>query len=300
MLRSIFSSKYVLAYICSILFALSSCSSTDQSEFDDPMEVIHYDHSEDEDEESQVIDDYSQYHDDGSEDEELGHSEVTSDEAVNEAMYDSTDAPNYQDGSHDIAAGLDALSIPQNPEALSDSEPQLPDYSDSGSIDALASDSMNQGSFSNSYASTSPSIGGDSSHGEYIVQPGDTLSVISLRIFGTSRRWRELADINGVSEPTRIMPGDLIRYPLTQRSEEFQSLYTSLPTETVTVQAGDTLSAIADRVMGRPAYWRCIWRLNAETIPDPHRIEIGQVLHYVDPSRLNAAMSEKGWSVYGH
>lgn len=50
------------------------------------------------------------------------------------------------------------------------------------------------------------------SMGSYIVQPGDTLSVISVKIYGTSSRWMELAHLNRLGNGSVIFPNELILY----------------------------------------------------------------------------------------
>jgi nucleoid-associated protein YgaU len=50
------------------------------------------------------------------------------------------------------------------------------------------------------------------SMGSYIVQPGDTLSVISVKIYGTSGRWMELAHLNRLGNGSVIFPNELILY----------------------------------------------------------------------------------------
>jgi nucleoid-associated protein YgaU len=48
--------------------------------------------------------------------------------------------------------------------------------------------------------------------GSYIVQPGDTLSTISVKIYGTSGRWMELAHLNRLGNGSVIFPNELILY----------------------------------------------------------------------------------------
>ncbi len=48
--------------------------------------------------------------------------------------------------------------------------------------------------------------------GTYIVRPGDTLSVISVHIYGTSGRWMELAHLNRLGNGSIIFPKELILY----------------------------------------------------------------------------------------
>ncbi|MFO3706379.1 LysM peptidoglycan-binding domain-containing protein [Xanthomonas codiaei] len=49
--------------------------------------------------------------------------------------------------------------------------------------------------------------------------------------------------------------------------------------ETVTVQAGDSLSKIAKRHLGDGALWPRIFEVNRDTLQDPDKIFPGQVLH---------------------
>ncbi|HEU4566028.1 MAG TPA: BON domain-containing protein [Gemmatimonadaceae bacterium] len=49
----------------------------------------------------------------------------------------------------------------------------------------------------------------------YIVQPGDTLHSIALRLFGARRRWRDILRLNErvVSDPAVLQPGLRLRLP---------------------------------------------------------------------------------------
>jgi len=47
---------------------------------------------------------------------------------------------------------------------------------------------------------------------------------------------------------------------------------------TYTVKGGDTLGAIAQRLLGSSGQWRTLWEANRSTVPDPNRIFPGQVL----------------------
>jgi len=48
---------------------------------------------------------------------------------------------------------------------------------------------------------------------------------------------------------------------------------------TYTVQAGDTLSAIAQRHYGKASHWHAIFEANRDQINDPDKIRPGQVLN---------------------
>jgi nucleoid-associated protein YgaU len=47
----------------------------------------------------------------------------------------------------------------------------------------------------------------------YVVQPGDVLGKISLKTLGTSKRWREILDLNPKVDPRRLMVGTKLRLP---------------------------------------------------------------------------------------
>ena len=52
------------------------------------------------------------------------------------------------------------------------------------------------------------------------------------------------------------------------------------------MQAGDSLSGIAERVYGDPTHWVIIWRYNGH-IANPDRIEVGQVVTYPQQGYLS-------------
>ena len=50
---------------------------------------------------------------------------------------------------------------------------------------------------------------------EYIVQPGDSLSRIAEKLYGTSARWAELFSLNRdrIKHPAKVAPGTVLRVP---------------------------------------------------------------------------------------
>lgn len=57
----------------------------------------------------------------------------------------------------------------------------------------------------------------------YIVQPGDTLSDISMKIFGSCRYWRKIADHNNITDPSNLYVGQRILIPTDIASQTTQS-----------------------------------------------------------------------------
>ena len=98
----------------------------------------------------------------------------------------------------------------------------------------------------------------------YTVRSGDTLSGIASK-HGTS--WQALAQINGLSNPNRIYPGQVLKLGGSAPSKPASRVYV--------VRSGDTLSGIASRL-------RTSWQVLAQRnhISNPNRIYPGQKIYY--------------------
>ena len=44
----------------------------------------------------------------------------------------------------------------------------------------------------------------------YTIKPGDNLGKIALKIFGDANKWREIADLNGIADPSKIKIGQVL------------------------------------------------------------------------------------------
>lgn len=101
--------------------------------------------------------------------------------------------------------------------------------------------------------------------GTYTVQMGDTLSGIAQK-YGTT--WQNLAQINNISDPNVIYPGQVLK--ISGGSSNSNSATVG---ETYTVQTGDTLSGIAQKY---GTTWQSLAQIN--NISNPNKIYPGQVL----------------------
>ena len=99
--------------------------------------------------------------------------------------------------------------------------------------------------------------------GNYTVKAGDTLSGIAAK-FGTT--YQELAKINGIADPNKIYPGQVLKLNGSVAAPKAPSI-------TYTVKAGDTLSGIA---MKFGTTYQRIAQING--IKDLNKIYPGQVL----------------------
>jgi len=74
-----------------------------------------------------------------------------------------------------------------------------------------------------------------------VVQPGDTLWNLSRQHLGRGTRWLELLAANpAVDDPTRLVPGTQLVLPTRTTSHRHSA-------QTITIQAGDSLSKLEQR-----------------------------------------------------
>lgn len=61
--------------------------------------------------------------------------------------------------------------------------------------------------------------------------------------------------------------------------------------KTYIVQPGDTLGTIAQKFMGTSLKWRELWELNADTIPNPDIVHVGQRIKIPETSLISPVKS---------
>lgn len=107
-----------------------------------------------------------------------------------------------------------------------------------------------------------------SAAGSYTVKSGDSLSTIAAR-YGMS--YETLARLNNISDPNRIYVGQTLNLGTSGHTSHHYTASSSSNGGSYTIQAGDTLSAIAARY---GMSYETLARLN--NISDPNRIVAGQ------------------------
>jgi N-acetylmuramoyl-L-alanine amidase len=105
------------------------------------------------------------------------------------------------------------------------------------------------------------------------VRPGETLSDIALRHYGDAAQATVIAAANRILNPDLVFAGTELHLPA--GSSAAGTAWTA-PTRRVTVQAGETLSAIAQRVYGSADYAQPLAAANK--IAQPDLIRAGQQL----------------------
>lgn len=100
----------------------------------------------------------------------------------------------------------------------------------------------------------------------YVVQPGDTLSDIALRMYGNANLWTLIYEANRNvigSNPNLIYPRQQFTIPgVASQPQTPQTPQTGRGSGTYVVQAGDTLEGIALRIYGKAGLWEAIYRAN--------------------------------------
>lgn len=124
----------------------------------------------------------------------------------------------------------------------------------------------------------------------YVVQAGDTLGKIAAKIYGDQKRWRDLSDLTGLSNPNSIYPGDVVYYTLDEAAAQFAAKEASMVRGMEVVQQGDTLAAISKRVYGSSKHWRYIWRQN-DNIDNPDKLSAGMNVYYVTKDSMQTVFN---------
>jgi len=115
----------------------------------------------------------------------------------------------------------------------------------------------------------------------YKIQPGDMLSEISRKFYGTTAKWRLIAKANSrLEDPHMLSPGTEIvipelRIPL---KKTVGPAFVPAGAKTYTVQKGDTLSDISRELYGTTQKWMFLWEANKATVPSPKLLRPGMVL----------------------
>lgn len=126
----------------------------------------------------------------------------------------------------------------------------------------------------------------------YIVQSGDTLGLISMKEYGTFSKWPAIANANKdqlKNNPDRLRVGITLTIPTLIEAGDLlvpPGSSTSLPVlnedGTYTVQFGDSLGTIAQKLFGDVQSWKKIYELNKDVLTVSHKLKVGQILRVKD------------------
>ena len=111
------------------------------------------------------------------------------------------------------------------------------------------------------------------------VAPQDTLSGLAARHLGSAGRWRELLRANSdkLDAATDLRAGMTLRLPESSGNAAAAS-QAGTNRDDYTVQPGDTLVDIAEKVLGDGGRWREIYNANKSKLDSADRVVVGQTL----------------------
>ncbi len=151
---------------------------------------------------------------------------------------------------------------------------------------------------------------------EYIVQAGDTLPKIAMKVYGDPNRWQDLMVLNNIDNGNRIFVGQKLitvassnivaedspivaEHEVAEMAEDSESAdasyYNSVSSKgTYTVKRGDTLGKIAKTCLGSTSKWQQIAKANPSI--NPNRLKVGDVL--VIPGAVKESNVQNAYSNY--
>lgn len=132
---------------------------------------------------------------------------------------------------------------------------------------------------------------------EYVVQAGDTLPKIAMKVYGDPNRWQDLMVLNNIDNGNRIFVGQKLitvasnnivaeespvaDHEVAEMPEDSESAdasyYGNVSSDgTYTVKKGDTLGKIAKTCLGSTSKWQKIAKANPNI--NPNKLKVGDVL----------------------
>ncbi len=144
---------------------------------------------------------------------------------------------------------------------------------------------------------------------EYIVQSGDTLPKIAMKVYGDPSRWQDLMVLNNIDNGNRIFVGQKLvtvagsksvaadtplvsDHEVAEMADESESADASYfgavsSNGTYTVRQGDTLGKIAKTCLGSTSKWQKIAKANPNI--NPNKLKVGDVLVIPGASKENVS-----------
>lgn len=115
------------------------------------------------------------------------------------------------------------------------------------------------------------------------VRAGDSLHALAELHLGSASRWRAIYDANrdSLKRPEQLRTGMKLRLPTGATASENAATpkaSSAGPSRTYKVQAKDTLSTIAAKMLGNADRWEEIYAANRKRIDDPDSLDVGQEL----------------------
>lgn len=124
---------------------------------------------------------------------------------------------------------------------------------------------------------------------EYVVQDGDTFEKIGRRFFGSAGKAGIIARANPFVDPTRLRAGRILRIPKDPGNIQGKTVEIatsgSPPARTYSVEPGDTLGAISEKLYGTSTRAALLFEANRDRLSSPDAIKPGQTLVVPEPPK---------------
>jgi|GEM_PF-3940543 len=199
--------------------------------------------------------------------------------------------------TEDIAEDETMKSVPYFEEETSPSDEEVVSLPEADTLYEDATSLLSRGEAGAPASLGLPEFG---SKMPYVIQSGDTLSVVAKKIFGDSGKWKDIAELSGIKNANLVYPGEIVYYQLNEKSLEYAEV--ELKKEkavefTVVVKKGDTLSKIAQEYYGSSQGWTGIWQNNSQ-VKNPDNLELGTLIYLKkDMTSKNSLLGSKGRNI---
>lgn len=111
---------------------------------------------------------------------------------------------------------------------------------------------------------------------QYTIQKNDTLMMISFKIYGDYRKWKDLKKWNGNKAKFKMTEGETLKYFAPEKTFIWEP--SGLP---YMVKTGDTLQKVSVDKYGSTKKWKDIYENNRPLIIDPNLIFAGFRIYYI-------------------
>ena len=115
--------------------------------------------------------------------------------------------------------------------------------------------------------------------GRYVVKKGDSLWKIALARYGDGNKWKQIAEVNKLITPNRLLVGQVLLVISETVVSDSQTVERRVEAgKEYTVLRGDSLWKIAVWAYADGYRWVDIWKLNRSKLISPDKLGIGMAL----------------------
>lgn len=126
-------------------------------------------------------------------------------------------------------------------------------------------------------AVTETKVSEDAKFAFYQVQKGDSLMLVSFKVYGDYRKWKKIYHLNesALKNNTELSAGTNLKYQVPEEKFSWNPMGNPY-----LIKTDDTLGKISTEVYKKPMYWKYIYDNNRPLIRNPNLIFAGFTLYY--------------------